>query len=254
METTDAFDLNRAIVSWRQTLSGSPAVHAEDLDELESHLRDAVEELEGTGLSDEEAFLVSAHRLGPTKPIEAEFGKVNLSGVWLYRVLWMLIGVQAWALFTGASRFVGDAALLGGIAVGGNEFAPGGSEFFQAILPGGLYLLAQSLTLIGLPALTWFVLSKRTSKRGSPIQVPGLILLILGGGVAIVGFYLSRQVLLPLFFATHLQPEQFGSLAYSKSIASLVLFLIQTGVMVVITLILGMRLLGAKQPATFKSQ
>ena len=51
METTTSFDLNRAIQSWRENLAQSPAFRGENLNELESHLRDSVATWQARGLS-----------------------------------------------------------------------------------------------------------------------------------------------------------------------------------------------------------
>ena len=64
MENQTEFDLNRAMATWRQQLGQSPAYREENLEELESHLRDSIATLAGKGLTDEEAFLVATRRVG----------------------------------------------------------------------------------------------------------------------------------------------------------------------------------------------
>ena len=59
------FDLNERINEWRRSLSQSAALNEQDLKELESHLREEIENLTDSELSAEEAFLIAAHRLGP---------------------------------------------------------------------------------------------------------------------------------------------------------------------------------------------
>lgn len=251
METTTAFDLNHEIARWRQTLGQSPAVRADNLEELEAHLRDTVEGLEGKGLSTEEAFVLASRRLGPAKPIEAEFAKVNPGGIWLHRVLWMLIGVQAWALIGGVSRLVADAALFGGATVAGPEFIPTSLTIPSLILPGGLFLAVQLLTIVALIGLAWLFLRSSdraaTSTSRRVVRTPLLVLLVLGGGLAILGVYASNSMLLPMVFRNLLRLEHFGALSYSKSLASMILFLIQTATMAGLTVILTMRLFGSKR-------
>ncbi len=92
MENPTPFDLNEACRRWRAQLGASPAFRAEDLDELESHLRDSVATLESKGLSAEEAFLVAQRRLGTGDALDQEFGKVNREQLWLHRALWMVAG------------------------------------------------------------------------------------------------------------------------------------------------------------------
>ena len=98
METTTPFDLNLAIQRWRENLAQSPAFRNENLYELETHLRDSIKTLCGNRLSDEEAFIIAAKRLGKSSQLEAEFAKQNTRSVWLDRALWILLGGQFWGL------------------------------------------------------------------------------------------------------------------------------------------------------------
>lgn len=107
MEATTPFDLNQAIQRWRENLGQFPAFGSESLFELETHLRDSIAVLRQKGLSDEEAFLVAAKRLGPSTTLETEFAKQNVKLVWLDRVLWILVGVQLLSLANGLSHLVG---------------------------------------------------------------------------------------------------------------------------------------------------
>ena len=86
------FDLSDSIRRWRQNVSGSPALCADDLDELESHLRDSIASLETRGLSAREAFWVGTSRIGTEDGLDSEFAKVNRERVWLDRALWMVVG------------------------------------------------------------------------------------------------------------------------------------------------------------------
>src|SRR4051812_40709788 len=104
MENTP-YDLEIAIENWRAELAQSPAFKQENLNELESHLRDSIARLQSAGLSREESFLIATRRIGQGGALEKEFGKMNRKAVWLQRVLWMLIGVQLWHLASGISAF-----------------------------------------------------------------------------------------------------------------------------------------------------
>jgi hypothetical protein len=111
MENTP-YDLETAIEKWRAELSQSPAFKQENLNELESHLRDSVARLQGAGLSSEESFLIATRRIGQGGALEKEFGKMNRKAVWLQRVLWMLIGVQLWHLASGIAGFGRNALTI----------------------------------------------------------------------------------------------------------------------------------------------
>ena len=56
--------LEAQIAEWRRYLGDGPAVDIGDVEELEAHLRDQIDALRLTGLSDEEAFLIAVRRLG----------------------------------------------------------------------------------------------------------------------------------------------------------------------------------------------
>lgn len=77
METAIEFDLNVALRLWREQLSQSPQFRAENLDELESHLRDSMASLQTKGLSAEESFLIGARRVGSAAALEREFAGEN---------------------------------------------------------------------------------------------------------------------------------------------------------------------------------
>jgi hypothetical protein len=77
MGDTMQFDLNAAVLRWRERLDRSPQFRDENLAELESHLRDAVERLQAAELSQEEAFMIAARRIGSVQQLASEFEKVN---------------------------------------------------------------------------------------------------------------------------------------------------------------------------------
>src|SRR6185312_3597451 len=114
MEDQTAFDLNLAIRLLRENLAQSPALRTENLNELESHLRDSVAALQTRGLATEEAFLIATRRLGQSQQLEPEFSKLNRGNIWLGRAIWMLIGLQVWPFFDRLmSGIAGDLFALG---------------------------------------------------------------------------------------------------------------------------------------------
>ena len=123
METQTTFDLNLAIRRWREDLARSAAFRSENLNELESHLRDSIDRLRARELSDEEAFLVAARRIGAAQKLEQEFGKVNSAEVWFDRCLWVLVAVQLWSCVASLSSLLLSVAAVIGISL--NEMLPG---------------------------------------------------------------------------------------------------------------------------------
>ena len=77
MEKPAAFDLNRALHHWRTQLADSSSVNRENLDELETHLRDSVARLCQAGLSEQEGWIITEMRFGQTKALGEEFEKIQ---------------------------------------------------------------------------------------------------------------------------------------------------------------------------------
>jgi hypothetical protein len=70
------------IGDWRAAIERGGAVDAADADELESHLRDQIAELEAVGLSDEEAFQIAVGRLGKVDQLTAEYAREHGDRMW----------------------------------------------------------------------------------------------------------------------------------------------------------------------------
>jgi hypothetical protein len=98
MESSTQFNLEKDIQKWRSDLKGQGSLDSNDLDELENHLRESVEDLESEQLSLEEAFIVAKRRIGKPSDLRAEFQKVNPGRLWSTRVCWMLVGYLSFTL------------------------------------------------------------------------------------------------------------------------------------------------------------
>ncbi len=125
MENTTQFDLNEAIARWRENLAASPVVSADQLDELEVHLRDSVRALQAKGLAEEEACLLAARRLGNSTELACEFGKVNRPLVWRWRAVWMLAGMVVYSAAADLCRAFGMGAMFLGSAFTSNGYLLG---------------------------------------------------------------------------------------------------------------------------------
>jgi len=101
MENISQFDLNTALRQWLERLGQSPQVKAENLKELESHVRDSVVQLQTKGSSSEESFLVATHRAGSPEKLEPEFAKVNRSprSAIIHGVVLVFFSVACWFLW-----------------------------------------------------------------------------------------------------------------------------------------------------------
>ncbi len=70
------------IAQWRTFVTQNPAVDGSDAEELETHLRDQMSDLEASGLSAEEAFLVAVRRLGSIDSVSREFAREHRERLW----------------------------------------------------------------------------------------------------------------------------------------------------------------------------
>lgn len=79
--------LESQIAEWRTLIASNPAIDGRDVEELETHLRDQVDELHEAGLSDDEAFLVAVKRIGKLDDVSREFSLENRGKLWRQLVL-----------------------------------------------------------------------------------------------------------------------------------------------------------------------
>ena len=111
------FHLNEAVAAWRSRLAVQPDLQQADLDELEDHLRESAGELQAAGLSDEEAFLLAARRLGDPDALAGEFAAADPNLRRRLRLRWIVVGALAmlvlrYASDIGAGFFVGGLGLV----------------------------------------------------------------------------------------------------------------------------------------------
>jgi hypothetical protein len=71
------FNLDQAILDWRRQMAAGGIQAPEVLDELESHLRDDVEQQVRSGLSVQQAFEAATRRIGQATVLQAEFEKAD---------------------------------------------------------------------------------------------------------------------------------------------------------------------------------
>jgi hypothetical protein len=71
------FELEEAIRKWRQQMAADGVGTAELLNELESHLRDDVEQQVASGIEAEQAFESAIGRIGEGQALQSEFAKVD---------------------------------------------------------------------------------------------------------------------------------------------------------------------------------
>ena len=79
--------MNAGIEQWRTYVQRQPALSADDVEELEAHLRDQIDELTAVGLSEDEAFLIAVGRVGRIDEVSQEFAQEHSERLWKQLVL-----------------------------------------------------------------------------------------------------------------------------------------------------------------------
>lgn len=86
MESGPVFDLERAIHLWRRRLSVRQGFRTQDIDEMESHLRDEIDELVADGLSPREGFVRATKGFGQEADLVNRFRWANWEKVFAKRL------------------------------------------------------------------------------------------------------------------------------------------------------------------------
>ena len=153
-----------------------PGLRPEDIDELESHLRDTMDALRQVRLDETEAFLIASRRLGHPSALEEEYLRARPGEVWRQRAIWMVVGVMALGLFTQLGQLLSNVLL---IALG--------SRLQNGVILGYASLGVQATLLAGV--VVWFDLKTRPGRlpawqRGLP-STAAAIAILLGLGMAV---------------------------------------------------------------------
>ena len=191
------FDLNKAISSWRMGLSERQTCEKSDIDELETHLREEIDSLTASKLSEQEAFLVATHRLGDPDSLAAEFAKVNGGYILRNRFFWMAAGMLAYLLAKCLAGAAGNggvlAARLGGLGAysAGLLGAAAGALGFGIML-----LLAYSVCRRNMKTLSFDRLAG--DLRGKIILLTSLVVSVVILGAAQVLFSVLIQRIMSL--------------------------------------------------------
>jgi hypothetical protein len=203
-------DVEKQIEQWRANLTRSEAVTDADAIELESHLREEIKHLEGSGLSSEEAFLVGRHRLGGAAALEEEFAKVNAPRQLTSRLWWMIAGVLTYLV---ATHFAGTASLASLAIAQGTDLSPRLLGLIAVAVRIGVFCALGALVLL---------LCRKYSRPGSRshIHIPSRVRMafLLALLVETLGFTITRvfgvpsvtRTMAPQDYAQILVVESFG--------------------------------------------
>lgn len=191
--------IEQEIAEWRSFVDRGAAVDGTDVEELEAHLRDQIDELHAAGLDDEEAFLVAVKRMGRVDELSREFAREHRGRLWKQLVLTdgaadddAEAATRAWpeavAFAVAAAVAVQVARLLAGVPGDGD----GADE------PTWLF---RNLSLFVLPVLAGWFARRRT--------LPAKVSLVLAGvfaaaAVVVNVFPYDHDSTTEVLVATHL--------------------------------------------------
>jgi hypothetical protein len=193
------FDVEKAVNDWKAGFAGYECMIADNIHELEEHLRESMVQLVRLGLSPEEAFLVAAKRLGGPSVLTEEYRKVNGSHPWQNRMLWMLFG------YAGGRAFADFLCGIG--SLGASVVAAAGFGGVPAGIASSAVLAVGWVTLLAL-----VVQKARTAEPNS-----GRARLTLAGGMCLGAMILSGRGLTLVGSLLHARTVSVS--VYGKSVA-----------------------------------
>ncbi|MBN2590495.1 MAG: hypothetical protein JXA96_11590 [Sedimentisphaerales bacterium] len=207
------FDLNEQIKKWRGNLNTSQSLESKDIDELESHLREEIEELTLSDLSEQEAFLVATHRLGQVDFLSEEFAKVNAGVIWRKRFFWSGIVVLLWIIMNYIVNSLSQLFMAIATLIGARGYTLNIIDNFSKVI---LFVLA---------ILVLFSIAKQKNLNNSFRRLMNnfwskVILFFAVFIIVIVTYALGK--ISSVINARLLGAEEFGQVAMLNSFASLV--------------------------------
>ncbi|MBN1817284.1 MAG: ABC transporter ATP-binding protein [Sedimentisphaerales bacterium] len=223
------FIVDRRIAEWRNGLAETGRFTAANLDELEAHVREKMEELQTLPLSEEEAFLVASHRLGEKRDLTAEYDKVNSGLIWSHRFFWMIVGVLAFAAMSALAGGVSTVFATLGAYAGANPKAIG----FVATAFKAVVILA------GLGFVLWACLAVRSGSTADNLT-RGLLI----GLIAFLPVLFATRMLSPALAARFMGPSQYGQMLMVMNYLSIGLTVLCYIAMIVLMLWLRKRSTG----------
>ncbi|MEO6942644.1 MAG: permease prefix domain 1-containing protein [Terrimesophilobacter sp.] len=142
--------LENRIDDWRTAVLRGRAVTESDADELEGHLREQVIDLQSSGLTGDEAFLIAVRRLGQVDTLTAEFAREHSDRLWKHLALPISTGMREPSLLV----MLGFAVLAGGLVLAATLIA--------SSTKGEFSWFARDVSLFVLPVLAaYFALLRR---------------------------------------------------------------------------------------------
>ena len=112
MENRTKFNLKENIEIWKLELSQNSYMTLDNINELESHLLDEIDQLKQLGLNNQESLLIAKNRIGNTKELNTEFGKVNKEIYFRNRMIPYFKGILMFMAFITLSNLLVNFSLI----------------------------------------------------------------------------------------------------------------------------------------------
>ena len=207
------FDLNKAISSWRMRLSEKQTCAKSDIDEMETHLREEIDSLTASKLSEQEAFLVATHRLGDPDSLAAEFAKVNTSILWRKRLFWIVAGLLSYFVAICIAECASTGFVLLAWFAGVRHYSLGVVGIVSQIV----FFLAVIFVL--------YEINRRRGRQGELFckvaDNPWGKFALFTGILVIIAIMLASRILIPATVA-RMSVSEYGKIAIFKAYAGLV--------------------------------
>ncbi len=214
------FMLDDQLNKWRQNLLNDSQFKNTDIDELENHLKEQIQDFIETGLSEDEAFLLSAYRIGDTKSLSNEFKKINPFEIWRKRLIYMLIGAISFVLIEKIGNIIYHFTLSIGINLEMNLFI---ITVFSILIKTSL-IVTLLLTIYSIVSDKKNKLQYYTMKGLNFIKFHPVLTLVLA--IIIIIFDKLSKFINTFLMARYFDPASFGQYTFRITLFNLAISMI----------------------------
>ena len=173
------FDLDEAIREWCTHLQQQGLYDDKNLLELQDHVYSEVEHLRSVELSAQEAFWIALHRMGDSRHLIREYGKVRVIPMWKHRLFWMAVGILAFSIFTYLSAFLSDMAAVIAAYFGLEKYLGSFGVTVKLLTFSGLLVFVYSQVMPGKFGQHRYVSKLRVSRVGRRLLYASPLILVI---------------------------------------------------------------------------
>jgi len=187
MESNIEYDIQEHINHWSEKLRSESSITESDAEELKSHLLDIIDELEGLGLKEEEAFLIASRRMGRIADWDEDYREANNPIIQMRKSLVILAGILVYFLLYYFIEFSSKLLLL--------ILLSAGKDGYLAVSCISRYLIGALFVFILFAASIYFLEKKTVSFIENVKMKPRHTLLLL---LTTVIFCITDTCLFPI--------------------------------------------------------